>query len=89
MRVLSILLVVVCQSLLGCSGWQEMSGDKYYPAVGDFWIVTRVDGSIYEGRVQEQSTWEKLVLELVDKSGVILTMPRSQIRRIQYYRPIY
>jgi hypothetical protein len=58
MRVLTILLLVVCRSLLGCNGRQEMSGDKYHPLVGDYWIVTCMDGSTYEGRVQEQSTWE-------------------------------
>jgi hypothetical protein len=89
MRVLTFLLLSVCQSLLGCNGWQEMSGDKYHPLVGDYWIVTCMNDSTCEGRVQEQSTSEKLILELGQETGVILTIPRSQIRRIQFYRPIY
>jgi hypothetical protein len=94
MRVLSILLLVVCQSLLGCSGWQEFKLEEYqpqhWPTVNDPLRVTCVDGTVHYGRMQPQSTRENLILESREQDpSVLLTIPLSKIRRMEFFRPIY
>jgi hypothetical protein len=90
--VLALVLALLCwQSLLGCRGseWQVLNLDQYWPpsspSVNDPLRVTCVDGTIYYGRMQPQSTREKLILESKKQdSSVLITIPLSQIRRIEF-----
>jgi hypothetical protein len=79
--------------LMGCTGWQQMTLEDYRqngPIVREAWRVTCSDGTIYHGRVQEQSTRETLVLKQGAKEPMVtITIPLSRIEKIEFYRPIY
>jgi hypothetical protein len=85
------ILLLSLHGLLGCNGWQQLSLDQYRQQgapIGEELRVTCVDGSVHLGRLQRQSNRDTLVLELGADTGIMLTIPLSQIRRVEFYRPV-
>jgi hypothetical protein len=80
----------------GCSPWQTVNVSSFleYPERGAI-RVTTVYGDTYEGGVRDETTKERLVMELRDPSdnsrlsGIILSIPKEKVTQILRWVPIY
>jgi hypothetical protein len=91
-----ILTAALMLSNSGCSPWQAVEVDSYldHPERAPI-RVTTVYGDTYEGGVRNETTRDRLVMDLSDPddssklSGMILSIPKEKVKRILRYVIIY